>query len=624
MKKLLDALGLVDQENAEPLSFRKHYILFYAFMLLVMIIYMARLWYLQVLRGPYYRSQSEDNSIRIEDVVALRGIIYDRNGVPIVENRPAFDLMIVREHIKDLKATVEELARLCKVAPAQFFSIIKAAKGSPEFVPVCLVSDLDRDSLARIEPQLIRLPGVEIKVEPQRKYIWNGTAAQLIGYVSQITQTQLDSKRYSGYHPGEEVGKVGVDHAFDKYLHGDMGKKDIEVDAVGRKVRVLAEQPPVAGRNIWLTVDIGLQKTAESLLAGKSGAIVAVDPRDGAVLAYASSPTFDQEQFVTRLTEKEWLALSNNPDHPLLDRVCGAAYPAGSTYKPYEALGALQAGVITPTATFFCPGYLWFGGRKYHCWLKGGHGTISVERALYESCDVFFYHVGLGLGVDRIAKYVRMFGLGQKTGIGLPGEVPGLVPTSSWCRRVLGHPWYPGTTLSAAIGQGYDLVTPLQMAMGYSAIANGGKLWTPYVVKRIQGSGPNEFIETKPRLKREIPIDPKWFQLVQKALAEVVANPRGTAHRIETPLVQIAGKTGTAQVVGRAWEKRTNQSKAARLKEKEDAWFVGYAPAFDPRICVAAIVEHGGEGASGAAPLVQKVILSYLHKQQKPVPQQRT
>ena len=483
---------LINLENAEALSFKKQYIVFFAVMLLVMMVYLARLWYLQVLCGQYYRFQSENNRIRVEDIEAPRGIIFDRNGVPIVENRPAYDLMIVREDVKDLEGTIDELARLCGCDPTELFSVIDTNKGTPKFVPIRLVSDMDRDCLARVEAELIRLPGVEIEIEPKREYNWDGTAAHLMGYLSQITEGELKSGKYPGYYPGEDIGKMGVEYAFEKYLHGVRGHRQVEVDAVGRRVRLLEEQPPVAGHDLWLTIDMDVQRTAEAQLADKAGAIVAVDPEDGEVLAFASSPTFDQEKFIKGLSESDWRGLSKDPTHPMLNRVCGAAYPPGSTYKPLVALAALQCGAITPSTTFMCPGYLSFAGREYHCWRKGGHGTLSVERAIIQSCDVFFYHTGLVLGVDRLAEYVKMFGLGQKTDIGLPGENPALIPSSSWKRRVTGHPWEKGETISISIGQGYDLVTPLQMAMAYSAIADSGKLWTPYVVKKVEGMAPGE------------------------------------------------------------------------------------------------------------------------------------
>ncbi len=616
--KKLDGLKLINWESAESVSFQKQYILLCACMLLLMMIYMVRLWHLQVLQGESYRFQSENNRIRIEEISAPRGIIFDRNGVPIVENRPAYNLVIIREDISDLEATIKELARLCDRDPDEFFSIIEANKATPKFVPLRLASDLDRDCLARIEAQRIRLPGVVIQLEPKREYKWNATAAHLIGYLSEITEAELKSEKYRGYYPGEDIGKVGIESAFEKYLHGSRGGRQLEVDAAGRRIRLLEEHLPIAGRNLWLTLDMDLQKTAESLLEDKTGAIVAVDPTDGAVLAFACSPSFDQEKFIRGLSKDEWLALSKDPRHPLLNRGSGAAYPPGSTYKPFVALAALQEGVISPTSTFNCPGYLQFADRKYRCWRDHGHGSMAVERAIIESCDVFFYQTGLKLGVDRLAQYVTMFGLGERTGIGLQGEHPGLVPTSWWKKQATGVPWQKGETISISIGQGFDLVTPLQMALGYAAIANNGKLWQPYVVKRIEGSSANEIDEIKPRLKRKIPIEQRWFDLVKKALSGVVEDPRGTGHLIRDPLVHIAGKTGTAQVVHVAQgANRKLLEKLTKSKDRDHAWFVGYAPASDARICVAALIEHGGHGASVAAPLVQKVIMAYLKNTEK-------
>lgn len=606
-------LKLINWENTETLSFQKQYIALCALLLIFIIIYMLRLWYLQVLQGYSYRFQSENNRIRIEEVSSPRGIIFDRNGVPIVENRPAYHLVIIREDIRDINSTIKELARLCDRNPDDFFAVLEAHRTTPKFMPLRIASDLDRDSLARIEAQKIRLPGVLIQVEPKREYKWNGSAAHLVGYLSEITEADLKSEKYQGYYPGEDIGKVGIESAFEKYLHGKRGGRQVEVDAVGRRGRVLDEVLPISGQNLWLTLDMDLQKTAESVLEGKDGAIVAVDPRDGAVLAFACSPTFDQEKFIRGLKKDEWTALSKNPAHPLLNRGSGAAYPPGSTYKPFVAIGALKEGAITATSTFSCPGYLQFGDRRYRCWREHGHGSIDVEKAIIQSCDVFFYQTGLKLGVDRLAYYANMFGLGEKSGIGIPGESAGLIPTSWWKKQATGIPWQRGETISISIGQGFDLVTPLQMAMGFGAIANDGKLWYPYVVTRIEGGTKDADGEIQPKLKRKIPIDQRYFDLVKKGLTGVVEDPRGTAHAIKDPAYQAAGKTGTAQVVHIAQgANRKLLEKLLKGKERDHAWFVGYAPADDPRICVAAIIEHGGHGASAAAPLVKKIIQAHL------------
>jgi penicillin-binding protein 2 len=618
--KRSDGLKIINRESTETISFQKQYVLLSGLMLLMFMIYMVRMWHLQVLQGTSYRFQSENNRIRIEDIAAPRGIIFDRNGVPIVENRPAYNLVIIREDIRDLDGTIRQLARLCERQPEEFFSIIEANKTIPKFLPLRLAADLDRDCLARIEAQRIRLPGVLIQLEPKREYKWNGSAAHLVGYLSEITEADLRGEKYQGYYPGEDIGKLGVEGAFEKYLHGKRGGRQVEVDAVGRRMRLLDEVLPISGRNLWLTLDMDLQQFAESLLQDREGAIVAVSPYDGAVLAFACSPTFDQEKFVRGLKKEEWLALSKDPNHPLLNRGSGGAFPPGSTYKPFVALGALKEGVVTPTSTFSCPGYLQFGDRKYRCWRDAGHGAMDVERALIQSCDVFFYQTGLKLGVDRIAQYSNMFGLGERTGIGLQGEHPGLIPTSWWKKQATGIPWQRGETISISIGQGFDLATPLQMAIGYAAIANNGKLWQPYVVKRIEGNNSDEIDEIKPKLKRKIPIDQRYFDIVKRGLMSVVEDPRGTAHAIKDPSIQMAGKTGTAQVVHVAQgANRKLLERLSKYKDKDHAWFVGYGPASDPQICVAAIIEHGGHGASVAAPLVQKVILSYMKNKEKPV-----
>lgn len=611
-------IKVINWESTDNVSFQKQHILLMGVVLIFVMIYVARLWQLQVLQGASYRFQSENNRIRIEEISAPRGIIFDRNGVPIVENRPAYHLVIIREDIRDLNQTIRELARLCDRNPEDFFSIIEANRTTPKFVPVRLASDLDRDCLARIEAQRIRLPGVVIQLEPKREYKWNGTAAHLIGYLSEITEAELKSEKYQGYYPGEDIGKVGVEGSFEKYLHGKRGGRQVEVDAVGRRIRLLDELLPISGRNLWLTLDMDLQKKAESLLEGKTGSIVAVDTTNGAILAFACSPSFDQEKFVRGLKREEWLALSKDPSHPLLNRAAGAAFPPGSTYKAFVAFAGLKEGAVTPSTTFNCPGYLQFADRKYRCWRDAGHGGMDVERALIQSCDVYFYQLGLKLGVDKIAQYSNMFGLGEKTGIGIPGEHPGLIPTSWWKKKATGVPWQRGETISISIGQGFDLATPLQIAMGYAAIANNGMLWYPYVVKRIEGTSPDEVGEIKPRLKRKIPIEQRWFDVVKRGLTGVVEDARGTGHSIRDPSIPMAGKTGTAQVVHVAQgANRKLLEKLAKAKERDHAWFVGYAPAGDPRICVSAIVEHGGHGASVAAPLVQKVILAYLKGKEK-------
>jgi penicillin-binding protein 2 len=617
-------LQLVHWEVSESPAFQKPYRISIIILVIVLLGYVFRLWYLQLLHGARYRYYSENNRIRLEEISAPRGVVFDRNGTVLVENRPAFHLMIIREDVSDIDDTIETLADLCEVDVAQFYDVLEANDGMPGFVPVRLAADIDRDSLARIEAQLLRLPGVVIQVEPKREYKWNGVAAHLMGYMSEISEAELKSGSYEGYMRGEAVGKVGVERAFEKYLHGKRGGRQVEVDAVGRRLRLLDEVPPVAGRNLWLTIDIELQKAAEACLKDRTGAIVALDPQNGAVLAMATSPAFDQERFVRGFTAQEWKAMAEDPSHPLLNRAFGAAYPPGSTYKPLVALAALQEEIIKPGVKISCPGHYNFAGRDYRCWRERGHGSVDLHQALVQSCDVFFYTCGMRLGVDRIAKYSKLMGLGGKTEIGLDREHPGLIPTSIWKKGATGVPWQKGETLSISIGQGFDLTTPLQMAVSYGAIANGGKVWQPYVVRRIEGERPDEVKELTGKLRWQATVNKDYIELVKAGLLGVVEEPRGTAHAIKHKVIQIAGKTGTAQVVRLAeGADRKSAAAAAKQKDRDHAWFVGYAPAQEPRIVVAALVEHGGHGSSAAAPLVQQVIVNYLEREATQTPEDK-
>lgn len=611
--KETESLRLLNWQSTDVTAFTRQYLLLLGIVMAALLVYTLRMWHLQVHQGAMYRYQSENNRLRLEEISAPRGIIYDRHGNPLVENRPAYHVQLIREDVTDLDQTLRDIARLCERSPEDLYAALESNKHVPRFLPVRLVSDIDRDSLARIEAHRVRLPGVVVQLEPKREYRWNGTAAHLVGYLSEITEAELKMEAFQGYSPGEDIGRIGVESAFEKYLHGRRGGRQVEVDAIGRRIRLLDEVLPIAGKDLWLTIDIELQKLAEACLQDKVGAIVAIDPNDGAILAMASSPVFDQEKFVRGLRKEEWQALSRDRSHPLLNRSISGTYPPGSTYKAFVALAALKEGVVTPETAFHCPGFLQFADRRYRCWRDHGHGSMSMVQAIVQSCDVYFYQVGLRLGVDRIAQTSKLFGLGQLSEMGLPGERPGLIPTSWWKKQALGVPWQKGETLSIAIGQGFDSSTPLQLAVGYAAIANGGKLWQPYVVRRIEGHSADESNDFKGRLRRKIPIDPRHFDVVKRGLLGVVEDQRGTAHAVKQQNVTIAGKTGTAQVVGMAeGVDRKALARAAKEKTRDHAWFVGYGPADAPQIVVAALVEHGGHGSSAAAPLVAKLISSYV------------
>lgn len=611
-------LQLIPWEVNERAVFERQFRLVVLFALAVFVVYIFQLWYLQVAKGPYYRNRSENNRIRTETIQSPRGIVFDRHGVPLVENRPAFHLMLVREDVKDtetLYSVLQTVSALSGKSLEELEAVLEANKSKRRFEPIRLIADIDRDTLAKVEARRLRLPGVYVEVVPRRGYKFSGTAAHLVGYLGEISEEELKKEAYQGYQPGEFIGKGGVEKSLEAFLRGENGWRQVEVDALGRHIRSLQERLPIPGRDIWLTIDLDVQRTAEECLQGKKGSIVAVDPNSGEILAMASSPTFDQERFVRGLTSEEWKRIIADPSHPLLNRAVSSAYPPGSTFKPFVAVAALEEGVVSPTSVISCPGYYSFAGRRYRCWKDTGHGSVDVHRAIVESCDVYFYTVGMKLGVDTIAAYARMFGLGGLSGIELPSERPGIIPTRDWKLKATGIPWQKGETLSISIGQGFDQITPLQAAMAYAALVNGGALWTPKLVHRLEATDDGEQDVVKAKVRRRVAVRKETLEIVKGGLVGVVNEARGTAHGIALKEVTLGGKTGTAQVVkmGENVNRKAHQ-RALPEHQKDHAWFVGYGPAEKPEIVVAVIVEHGGHGSSGAAPLAQKVMRNYLEK----------
>lgn len=575
-------------------------------------ILVVRLFYLQVIEGQEYRRLSENNSIRLHSVDAPRGLIFDRQGKLLVENRPSFDLSIIPKDARPVDETLLKLAAYTEISLDSLTSKLASQKGRSSYRPILLKQDIGRNALAAIEVHKFDLPGIGIAINPRRHYIYRGSAAHLIGYMGEINTEELDCGDYVGCRVGDYIGKFGVERVHENLLRGRRGGRQVEVDVTGRVVRVLKTVDAEAGHNLYLTIDQRLQRKAEQLLADQSGAIVALDPESGGVLAMASSPSFDQNDFVTGMSHETWEALISNPDRPLSNKVVQAEYPPASTYKIITALAGLQEHVIDVSTTFYCPGYLTFGDRSFRCWRKGGHGEVDVLRALAESCDVFFYQVGLAVGVDKLARYATAGGLGKATGIGLNNESDGLVPTRAWKKGRTGVSWQGGETLPVAIGQGYNLVTPLQLAVLTAAIANGGRVLKPALVKEVR-TAEGRVVQTEAiQLAGRLPVDPPILAIVQQGLWRAVNTPRGTAWGSRLKSVALAGKTGTAQVVGRKDDEEPDDEKIVPRRWKAHAWFVGYAPQRNPRIAVAVIVEHGEHGSTAAAPLASRLMGAYL------------
>ena len=601
--------------NFDPVSqdvFAKQLKIAVLFVLVIFSILILRLWFLQIVNGSVYRDRSENNRIRLQSMAPFRGVIRDRSGKILVDNRPSYDLYVIPEEIHDTEALLNRLAVLGNLEMAPIREKLGRAAGGYPFKPVCLKKDISREELAMLETRRFDLPGVMIKVRPQRHYFYGDLAAHVLGYLGEISEKQLKSGQFPNIKSGDLIGKTGIERRWQKSLNGGRGGEQVEVDAAGRRIKVISEKLPVSGADVCLTLNRELQTLAEKALDGKHGAVVAMDPRNGQILALASSPSYDPNLFITGFDEDTWKTMVSSSDHPLHNRVLTGQYPPGSIFKIVVALAGLQEGVITPGEAFYCNGKYSLGRGKYRCWKRWGHGKVDLNRALVESCDVYFYHLGMRLGVDKIAHYAHQLGLGRKTGLNLGHEKGGLIPTSEWKRKRWGVPWQGGETVSTAIGQSFVLVTPLQVATFVSAVFNGGHVYRPQVTQWVRKSGGESIFEFAPQLIRDVKINPEYLELVKKALSGAVNHPRGTGSKAKLVDITVAGKTGTAQVVNLKKEKEAKAKGEVPWKYRDHAWFVAVAPAAAPRITVAVLIEHGGHGGSAAAPIAKTLIEAYL------------
>jgi len=584
---------------------------------------LLRLWFLQIIKGESYRNLSENNRIRLEDVPPTRGIIYDRHGRILVDNRPAFKLALVPADVSDLEQTLGKLGRLLKVEKPLLEEKVKSAPRGAPFRPILLNRDMDRDQVAAVETHRFNLPGVMVQIEPRRSYEMPSFAAHLIGYLGEIEEAQLKERRHQGYKLGDYLGKYGVEMEWEADLKGLRGGRQVEADAAGRQLSILREVSPEPGHNLILTLDTQLQLRAESALEGKAGAIIAMDPTTGDILAMASSPAFDQNQFVRGLTPSEWQAIVDNPLHPLENKAIQGQYPLGSTFKPVVATAALEEALVDPQTTFSCSGEYQLGNQVYRCWRKRGHGQIALYQAVVQSCDIYFYQLGQKLGVDLMSAYAQRYRLGSRTLIRLNNEAGGLVPSAQWKLRRFGVPWQKGEDLVTAIGQGFLLATPIQMGVFYAAIANGGKFLRPRVVLRVEDPDGGVVKNVSPEILGNLNLSPDSITFLQHALEGAVNEPKGTgqAARLRGRLrsIKVAGKTGTAQVVRAPEDEEEDQDESEVPYEFRDhAWFVAYAPAEAAEILVVVLVEHGGHGGSAAAPLARELMEEYF-KNRPPV-----
>lgn len=571
---------------------------------LVVALLGLRLWHLQIREGPYYRDLSENNRTRQVLLEPARGLIYDRHGVLLANNVPSFSLYVTLEDVKDREVLVEQLADLLGLDQALIRKKLGGKGG--KLLPRKIKDRMTLRDAMLVESHRLDLPGVMVEVESQRNYPGGVTAAHLLGYVGEISPDQLEKPEFSGLHQGSIVGQYGVEKSFDRHVRGQAGQKNVEVDALGHEKRAAVIEKPQAGNDLYLTIDVRLQKVAEELLGQEYGAIVALDPTNGDILAMASRPGFDPNVLSRELTPKQWVEIVQDEGRPLNNRASQGQYPPGSTFKVPMAVAALETKTMAPSSTVFCNGGYQFGKRIYHDWKASGHGAVDLHTALVHSCDVYFYTVGQRMGIDVMAEFGKEFGLGQGTGVELPSERAGIMPSTAWKQKVKNEPWLPGETVSAAIGQGYVTVTPLQMASLIGTVANDGVNYRPRLVQAVMDRVTGNLQELPAVPRGKIKAKPETFRIIKEALADVVT--KGTATRAKSSLVTIGGKTGTAQVAAL----RTGPQENIPKKFRDHAWFVAFAPVESPKIAVAVLAEHMGHGGSAAAPLAKEVIETYM------------
>jgi penicillin-binding protein 2 len=608
--------------------------------LLLVAALLARLFYLQVVRHDYFSELSQGNRIRIEPLPPSRGLILDRNGEPLALNRPAYQLELIREQTPDVEDTLARLVKLELLVTEDLERVRRLIRARRSFDAVPIRLQLSEEELARFAVNRPAFPGVEVRPRLTRHYPQIGTGVHAIGYVGAISEADQERIDVANYAGTTLIGKLGVERAYEDDLHGETGYQQLLVNAQGRRVeRVgistpdLVRKEPVAGSDLYLAVDARLQRAAEAALAGQRAAVVAIDPHNGDVLAFVSTPTFDPNGFARGLTYAEYAALSNDIDVPLYDRALRGVYPPGSTIKPLVALAALENGLVAPEERRLCRGAFQLPGssHRYRDWKKSGHGSVDMHMAIAVSCDVYFYGVSAEMGIDRMHDFLARFGLGAKTGIDIAGERPGLLPSTAWKKAAFkkkeAQTWFPGETVISGIGQGYMLATPLQLAHATAAVAMRGQRFAPRLVRAMRDARTGEVRELPPRPLPPVQVvDPGYWDVIIGGMVGVTNDPWGTARRSQQGApYKIAGKTGTAQVFSIGQKERYNEKDVAE-RLRDHALFVAFAPADDPQLAVAVLVENGRSGSGTAAPIARKIFDAYLlpPEQQQPATEPET
>jgi penicillin-binding protein 2 len=585
--------------------------------LIAFVLLFARFFYLQVVKHEYYRTRAEDNRISLVPVVPNRGLIVDRNGIVLARNYSAYTLEITPSKVKDLDALIDELATLVDIQPRDRKRFRKLLEESKNFESLPIRTRLTDEEVARFVAQRYRFPGADIKARLFRQYPLGEVASHAIGYIGRVNDRDLErierEEQEANYRGTEHFGKTGLEQRYEFDLHGRSGFEQVEVDAGGRAVRVLERMPPIPGNNLTLTLDVKLQEVAEKAFGERRGALVAIEPATGGILALVSMPGYDPNLFVDGIDPQNWDLLNNSPDKPMVNRALNGAYPPGSTFKPFMALAALTLGKRTPQQAIADPGYFVFGGHRFRDDKVGGHGMVDMYKSIVHSCDTYYYVLANDMGIDNIAKFMRQLGFGSRTGIDIDGESEGVLPSQEWKKKRFKKPeqqkWYAGETISIGIGQGYNAYTPIQLAQATAALANNGVMYRPHLVRYVENSRTGERRMIEPEPLRTVPLKPEHVEIIKQAMVGV--NKEGTGARAFAGAEYVAaGKTGTAQVFSLKGEKYHE----GRVKEelRDHALFIAFAPADNPRIALAVLVENGGFGAQAAAPIARQVFDYYL------------
>jgi penicillin-binding protein 2 len=583
--------------------------------LLLVLAVITRLVFLQIFNNVHYTTLSQNNRISVVAIPPSRGLIYDRNGILLAQNLPSFSLEIIPEQVENLDATLAGLKQLIDIQDSDIKRFRRMLKQKRMTNGVPLRFRLSEDEVARFAVNRPRFPGVDVAAGLARHYPFGALGVHAVGYVGRISEPDLPKLDTSNYNGTTHIGKSGIEKFYESVLHGKVGFEQVETNAQGRRLRVLSKTLPMAGQNLYLNIDLRLQALAEGALGMNRGAVVALDVKTGGVLALASMPGYDPNPFVNGIESRDYNALSTSPDQPLYNRALRGLYPPGSTVKPFVGLGGLETNQISVEKNTFCPGFFRLPGKahRYRDWKHSGHGSVDLDKAIVESCDVYFYTLAQAMGIDHLHDFMSQFGFGSKTKIDINGELAGLYPSQEWKRRARSQPWYPGETLITGIGQGYTLVTPLQLAVATATLANRGQRIQPRVVYGTQNPAQQNITPQKMLPLKAIPItNTQNWDRVLTAMSRVVNSPRGTARAIAVGAdYLIAGKTGTAQVFSIKQDAKYSSAKTAE-RLRDHALFIAFAPAEQPRVAVAVIVENGDHGATVAAPIARMLLDQYF------------